>query len=348
MKKMHIIMLSATLIFASLMLSACGGVALGSAVPETFVTVTDLRGDTIEDVPVNPTVVAIYCFGVLDTLYRAGWENTGIELLIVPSKDTLPDELGWFRDQPNESVVNGGTLHWVDWGVLDMAQPQLVITGQRSFAMDHNEQRLEGDEIAALRADTQERYDGTAFVHLGQDVDISQLENVERIASTLAQIFPDTANYLNTTFETFDGQIEATRASVEEIGATAMVVTLHSPFEFSVDVGTGMRTNVVFNTFGFTNPAVAEADTALFGTGDASTELVLRINPDVIFILPHSALADASAAINNFTSDSVIQSTNAYVDNNIFVLQQAPWHTLTTGFTGMEAMINDVQQFLGD
>lgn len=342
MKKLF---LSAAAMLVALALSACGE-AQDFATPENFISVTDLRGDIIENVPVNPSVVAIYCLGVLDTLYRAGWENTGIELLIVPSKDTLPDQLRWFREQPNSTVVNGGTLHWVDWGVLDMARPQLIITGQRSFAMDHNETRLDADGIAALRAETEERYGGAAFVHLGQNTDISQVENVEAIAYVLAQIFPETANYLTATFESLDEQIAEVRAGVVASEATAMVVTLHSPFEFSVDVGTGIRTNVVFNIFGFENPAVAETDTALFGMGDASTELILRINPDVIFILPHSALTDASAAVNNFMSDSIIQITDAHANNNIFVLQQAPWHTLTTGFTGMEAMINDVRQFL--
>lgn len=354
MKKILITLL---LVAAMMALAACGG---GNGTQngnngagdqefdrESKVTVTDLRGDTIANVPVNPTTVALYCFGVLDTLYRAGWENTGIELVIVPSKDTLPDELAWFRNQPNSTVVNGGTLHWVDWGVLDMAQPQLVITGQRSFAMDHNEQRLDPDDMAALREETQERYDGTVFIHLGQNMDFDQVENVERISSVLAQIFPATAEYLTTTFASFDAQVTELRTAIEAKNSTAMVVTLHTPFEFSVDIGVGRgRSGVVFDIFGFENPAAAEADTAMFGQGDADAELVLRINPDVIFVLPHSALGDPSAAINNFKNDSIIQTTDAFANGNIFKLQTTPWHTLTTGFTGMEAMIEDVRQFV--
>lgn len=317
-----------------------------------FTTVTDLRGDVVSGVPVNPEVIAVYCWSVLDILYRAGFENTGIELILVPSKETMPDQLVFFRDAPDSLVVNAGTMHWVDWDMLDFARYgpglDLVITGQRSFGMDHNLERLDADGMEELRDETFARYDGTAFIHLGISGDHDQLGNVEVIVEALAAIFPNIADYLITTYDGFEAQVNEIRDGVEATDANALVVTLHSPYEFSLDVGAmrGGRNNVLFDLFGFQTVELSDDDAELTGAGDASTELVLRIDPDVIFILPHSALTDPTAAVNNFMSDAVIGLTQAFQNDNIILLQQAPWHTLNTGFTGMEGMIHDVGLFL--
>ncbi|MCL2532145.1 MAG: hypothetical protein FWE40_08310 [Oscillospiraceae bacterium] len=62
------------------------------------IEVTDFNDLTVT-LRQNPSVVAIYDNGILDMLYNVGFENTGIETLIIPDPAGLPDILSWYREQ---------------------------------------------------------------------------------------------------------------------------------------------------------------------------------------------------------------------------------------------------------
>ncbi|MDR3167069.1 MAG: hypothetical protein LBT93_03920, partial [Treponema sp.] len=87
------------------------------------VKIVDTTLEEVEAV-VNPAAVAIYDYSILDILASVGFEKTGIKTLVVPSRSTLPDALGYYKsDIPGTRVISGGSLFFIDWDVLDLAEP---------------------------------------------------------------------------------------------------------------------------------------------------------------------------------------------------------------------------------
>ena len=161
---------------------------LAPVVPET-VTITDSDGNEVT-VKTNPTRIAIYDYSILDILYNVGFENTRIEKLIVPAKENLPDELAFYKNAGDELVISGGSLFYIDWDVLDLIQPDLVIIGGRAFGMGPSGERLSSEDAAKYREDTFARYPNTTFVKLTTNATNSQLtKDIENNINALAQIF---------------------------------------------------------------------------------------------------------------------------------------------------------------
>jgi ABC-type enterochelin transport system substrate-binding protein len=148
---------------------------------------------------VNPAAVAIYDYSILDILASVGFEKTGIKTLVVPSRNSLPDALRYYRsDVPGTKIVSGGSLFFIDWDVLDLVEPQLVILGARSFGMNASGQRLNAEDSSKYRGDTYSRYNGSRFIKLSVDASKSTLdEDILRNVAALGAIFPALKNDLD-------------------------------------------------------------------------------------------------------------------------------------------------------
>ncbi|MDR2421691.1 MAG: ABC transporter substrate-binding protein [Oscillospiraceae bacterium] len=310
-----------------------------------FVTVLDTdRAEAL--VPVNPKTVAIYDYSILDILYNAGFENTGIERLIVPTKDTLPPDLSFYSEQGEDKVVSGGSLFYVDWDVLDLLQPELVILGGRSFGMNASGERLGSDDAAKFKTDTLGRYPGAAFVKLSVNAANARLtEDIENNASALASIFPGAAAAI-------EEKLAAVKAGIAEIHDKAQASGKTALFAMMVDQTTlsvfnpGSRFGMLYDDFGFTpadDGAVEWTDAHGF---DVRAEYVLEKNPDVIFLLDRSATVGTGAGAENFINDPIIARTNAAQNGDIYVLTGDAWYTMTGGFSAAEAMISDLNQYI--
>ncbi|MCL1995312.1 MAG: ABC transporter substrate-binding protein [Defluviitaleaceae bacterium] len=359
MKKIFI---TFALIFATFTFAACGVAEMGAAVqppvqtatetPDppavTYVTITDFDGNIVT-VRQNPTTVAIYDQGILDMLYAVGFERTGIERLIIPNPTGMPDVLGWFRyGNENVQVVNGGTLFYVNWDVLDLMEPELVILGARSFGMNAAEERLPADEVERFRADTEERYANTSFIRLTINATQSDLlNNMRDNAYALAQIFPAIGYDLFVHIYEIEAEMAAIAAFNQSTDLTTVFVMMTTPTSFSVFLE-GSRKGFMFYEFGFNSlemDLVAWSDQHGF---DAQSEFLLEQNPDVIFLLDRTEpLTGLGAATENFLNDPIIQQTNAYINGHIYSgLPMAEWYTVVGGIASSRRMIEDVNRFV--
>ena len=346
---------------STLFMTACG-IAIGaySSAPEVliqpialeeehqYVTITDWDGNIVT-VRQNPTTVAIYDQGILDMLYSAGFENTGIERLIIPNPDGLPDILSRFREgDENLQIVNGGTLFYVNWDVLDLMEPELVILGARSFGMNAAGDRLADEDVDRFRADTEDRYSNTAFIRLTINARQSDLlNNMRDNAYVLSQIFPAIGDDLNAEINAIETEMAAIAEFNQETGLNMAFVMMTTPTSFSIFLENS-RKGFMFDEFGF---IPLDMDLAAWTDQhgfDAQSEFLLEQNPDVIFLLdrtePETGLG---AATENFMNDPIIQQTNAFINGHIYSgLPMAEWYTVVGGIASAQRMIEDINRFV--
>ena len=319
--------------------------------PREWVTVTDFNGNVVQ-VQQNPTRVAIKDNGILDMLYAVGFERTGIEWLIVPTRETLPDAISWFRpdgDSANTdiNIHTGGTLFYVDWDVLDIVQPELVILGARSFAMNRDGDRHGDDATAQFRADTEARYANTQFIRLtinARDSDL--LNDMRNNAYVLAQIFTEIGDDLMALVDEIEAEMNAIAEITSALDYRAIFVMMTQPTALSVFVENS-RFDMIFEEFGFN---AVDIDVSAFADQhgfDARAEFLLQINPDVIFLLDRTEADGWGAATDNFMADPIIQRTNAFVNGHIYSgLPTGEWYTVVGGINSARRMIEDVNRFI--
>ena len=317
------------------------------------ITVTDFNDVTVA-LRQNPSVVAIYDNGILDMLYNVGFENTGIETLIIPDPTGLPDILSWYREQyelqgaGEINVINGGTLFYVDWDVLDIVTPELVILGARSFGMNAAGDRLSPEDNQQFRDDTEARYADTNFIRLTIHVQEADLINDMRFnANVLGQIWPDTAPHFAALINEVEAEMSAIAAITSALDMEAVFVMMTTPDTFSVFLDNS-RMGFLFEEFGF-QPLSIELTGFQDQHGmDARAELLLASNPDVIFLLDRTEPETGNGAgVQAFMNDPMIQRTAAYENGHIYAgLPMAEWYTVVGGISSARRMIADVNRFI--
>jgi len=312
--------------------------------PET-VTVTDSDGNEVV-VRTNPKRVAVFDYSILDILYNAGFENTGIEKLIVPAKENLPIELEFYRNSDDDLVISGGTLFYIDWDVLDLIQPELVIFGGRAFGMGPNGERLSSEDAEKYKQDTFSRYSDTDFLKLTTNSADSRLtQDIENNISALSKIFPQIKDVLEKKWSKLKADIQDVRAEAKNSGKKALFAMMVDQTTLSV-FNPGSRFDMLYEDFGFIpadEGSVSWTDQHGF---DVRAEYVLEKDPDVIFLLDRSAAVGSGAGAENFMNDPVIKQTTASKNGDIYVLSGNAWYTMTGGITATETMISDLRQFL--
>jgi len=293
----------------------------------------------------NPASVAVFDWGILDILYTVGWENTGIETLVIPATATLPDEVAWFEDK--DFVIRGGTLHYVNWDVLDLVQPELVILGTRSFAHNAAGETTSAEVRAELRAEAEELYPDIAFIRLTQNSSRSNLlADIEHNVYVLQQIFPQIADDLQAHLDTSKASLANLREKVQDSGATALFVMIWADrMSFFLPES---RFHMIYDEFGF---LPATDDLPEWGDQhgfDARAEFILSVEPDVLLVLDRTDMASPTGGVGmeNFMADSIIQNTAAAQNGHIYVLQGNPWYTVTGGLGALDTMIDNIMGFV--
>jgi len=313
-----------------------------------FVTVTyfDAAGDPHEaTVPQNPTTVAIFEWSILDILYTVGWESTGIETLILPDPSSMPDELSWFVTQ--DFVLQGGTLHYVNWDILDLVQPELVILGMRSFAHNAAGETNSPEARVELQTHADEAYPDTAFIRLTQNSARSNLAaDMEHNIYALQQIFPNIADALQSQLDDSFERLEYVGQRVRESEVTGLFVMVWADrMSFFLP---DSRFHMIYDEFGFTSPIEELPQWGDQHGFDARAEFILSINPDVLLVLDRTDMASPTGGVGvaNFIADSIIQSTSAAQNGHIYILQGNPWYTATGGLTSLDIKISNIMSFV--
>lgn len=309
-----------------------------------YVETTDTDGQTVE-VSKNPTIAAFYDYASLDTLFGITgdkfFEITGLKKIVVPSKENLPDALGWFRDQPNTKVVSGGTLFYVDMDILEGSQAQQIILGGRAFGQDSEGATV--DSATGLAA-AQKAMPNARFIRLKVNTNDSKLtDDMTSNALALSTIFSNMSQRIIQTLNTTQKDIQEIGDIVRDKELTGLFVMTPATTTMSV-FGPKSRFDMLYEEFGF-KPAIDITDGGDQHGAEVSKELILQVNPPVIFVLDRAETTGSESGFNNFANDEIIKQTQAAKDGNIYKLSGDQWYTFTGGLRAVRTMINDIKQY---
>ena len=134
------------------------------------------------------------------------------------------------------------------------------------------------------------------------------------------------------------------RIRAASAGKTA-VVGLVTSAHFNL-LGNKARCALIGNEFGFQN--VAQNANANHGN-EASFELLLKLNPDSIFVLDRdSAIARPGAKVAaDVMNNELVARTKAKAEGHIVYLSAASWYLADGGYTSMNLQFQDIEKALG-
>lgn len=310
-----------TLLAASL---AAGALSMLPAAPalaaETIdITAFDGSGKPVTvTVPKNPKRLAVADFAVLDTLDHWGLAD---RIVALPQTTALPYLPQYFKK--SSKIRNVGTLKELDLEGLMASEPDVIFISGRLA----------------------KRYDRLAriapVVYLGTDRDRGAFECIAGNLRTLGRMFGRETE-AETDIAGFEKRIARIReAAAGRSAAVGLVTSAH----FNL-LGTRARCSLITREFGFTN--VAAAANANHGN-EASFELLLKLNPDFLFVLDRdSAIARPGAKLaEDVLRNELVDRTKARAEGHVVHLTPAAWYLAEGGCTSMDLQLRDVERALG-
>ena len=273
------------------------------------ITVTHTSGVT--QVPLNPTRVAIFDMGILDTVAALGLERyvIGIPMNVVPRY------LSRFAQAP---FVNLGTLHQPNLEVLVAQEPDLIIISGRA--------RPSFDELSRI----------APTIDLGPDND-DIMGSFRRNNTYIGRIFGREAE-MAAILANIDAQIAAVSQEARALNQNALIL-LHNQGGLRT-FGPGSRFGFIHDVLGvpslYVHIPVANHGNLI------SNEFIAAHNPDVMFVFDRNYITDRVAAPRRDIENEVVRLTNAYRNNNIFYFDTELWYLAVGGVQGKSAKIAEV------
>ncbi|MCL2224488.1 MAG: stalk domain-containing protein [Defluviitaleaceae bacterium] len=347
-------------------------------VPNGYVAFYDFRGDVVI-AQQNPTSVAVFDDGIFALMMNVGFDVLGIETIAFAQRNL--SNLGWrnFGNSPI-TIVPAGNLFMHDVEPLVYAQPQLFITGARSFTMcryytgvalprfhNANHDYGFGTQAQQEQALWDALPDDMAVAHLTVNMITANLrEDMRANIDILSRIFPDAADVLNARLERVELNLDFLSDFNRGTGRNAVIIQMIGTGKTGGGTGSmslfgyNTRWSFLYDEFGFPAAAPAgfpytmtqfseQAQARGISVFEAQAQALLEINPDVIFLVDRSGntVTGYGPAYEMFTNNPHIRQTNASRDGFIFSgLPEVEWYTTVGGFNSVERMIMDVYRFM--
>lgn len=294
--------------------------SVSSAWADDTVSVFTYKGDRSEstvEVPVNPERVAVIDYAVLDIIDRLEADDA---VKGMPLKGTIPEYIKHF--QGHKGMVNTGTVKEVDFEALMALEPEVIFIGGRLAA--------QYDKLSKI----------APVVFLSVDYTRPLLESVERNASTVAAIFSKDGQ----ADEIINGFKERVENIKKQVNGKTAVVGLVNATQFKTLGDTG-RCSFIGRDLGFNN--LAKDIEATHGN-EASFELLLKLNPEYVFILDRdSAIGRPGAKLaRDVMNNEITAKTRAAQEDHIYYLNSTVWYLAEGGLTATDLMIRDMEQAL--
>ena len=342
------------------------------SVPDGYVAFYDFRGDVVI-VRQNPTSVAVFDDGILALMMGAGLDVLGIDTIAFAQRDL--NNLGWrtFGSEPI-TLVPAGTLFMHDVVPLVYAQPQLFMTGARSFGMCRYytgvaQPRFNADNpdfgFGTRAEQEQALWDALpsdmAVAHMTINMSPASLRNDMRVnIDILSRIFPDAASELLSQFASIESQLDYIRNFVQGEDLSAVIFRVTGTAHMGSAFGYNTRWSFLYDEFGFNAAFPAGWPYTPAEMGDLleasefeslfelQASLLLEANPDVIFFVDSTeGVTGYGDAWAQLMANPHIQQLDAY--RNGFIIGGLPnteWYTTVGGFPSIQRMIDDVMRFV--
>ena len=298
------------LLGGAVLLSACGAAAAATpAEGAETVTISHLSGVT--EVPLNPTRVAVFDFGILDTMRYLGLSD----YVLGTAQGTMPQFLSEFGNAP---FINLGTLHEPNVELLANYNPDLIIISGRA--------RPNFDELNSL----------APTIDLGivnGDFWGSFSDNNRAIG----QIF-GLESTVEAAFDRINNEIDETFARASALGGQGLII-MHNDGSLRA-FGPNSRFGLIHDVLGI---EAIDPNLEVVNHGYViSNEYIVAHNPDMLFVLDRNAIAGGEVATRADIENELIQLTSAYQNGHIFFLDSELWYVAQGGIGGLLRQINEI------
>ena len=263
------------------------------------------------EIPTNPKRVAVADMAVLDTMDALGLGDRVVALTKAQKVYYLE------KYNENKDIANIGTVKEVDLEALMMSEPDVIFIGTRLVA--------QYDKLSQI----------APVVQLGIDYKNGTFESVKKNIKTIAQIFEVN---VEDKFDEFEKRLKAINQKADGKSAVIAIVS-NSNLN---TLGNQRRCAMIGTDAGFTNVA-ANAKTT--HGNDSSFELVLKLDPEYIFVLDRDTAISASGAklAKEVMDNAIINKTKASQNGKIYYLNPSVWYLSEGGLTAMDLMLKDLE-----
>lgn len=252
------------------------------------ITIEHAQGKTT--IPLHPSKVIVMNPETLDILDAIGAPVAGVP----QTNSHLPDFLSKYK---SNTYINAGTLFEPAYETLSNEQPDLILAGGRAEAAY---EKL--SEIAPT---------------IAMDVDRTHfIDSLTERTKTLARLFGKEKE-ADKVLADFNAKIATVKAKTANVGS-AMVVLI-SGGKISA-YGTGSRFGFFYDVLGF-KPAYQFDNVGTHGN-IVSSELLLKLNPDWLFVIDRDKAIERSDAqpAKQILDNALVRKTNAWENDHIVYL----------------------------
>src|SRR5690554_589776 len=284
------------------------------------------KEEVTEEFYINPKKVVTFSWGVADVFNYFGLNKVGIETLGIPNETSnIPNIIKELNDV---NTVTAGTLHIINYDVIDLLNPDLIILDGRT-ASEYEHIKENYPNVNVLDASS------TNY----------SLEQQKSIFNNLGKIFPSIKDGLNEEINEFELAFADISAKAKTFNAMFLMLNGSKLSDFSHEQS---RYGSLFNEFGF---LVARLENSTEITGSHGREIgfeaINEINPQVIFLMDRASVVEGSSSSDkSFLEDPILSDVYAIKNNLVFYLNAEAWYTVTGGISATKQMIKDVSAFI--
>ena len=296
---------------------ALGGKDSAPAPSGKTVTVTGLDGKlaaTQVAVPFNPQRVAILDMAALDIL-----DVLNLGDRVIGMAGTSLSYLNEYSS--NKNLANLGTIKEADLEAVMASEPDVIFIGSRLSASY--------DVLSQI----------APVVQLAVDRNLGVVESVRQNATIIASIFGKEAE-VESLMADFDQRIAALADFAKDKNG---IIGLCTSGGFNL-LGNDGRCSIIGTEIGFTN--IGASDVTSTHGNESSFELLVKLNPQYLFVLDRDAAIQAQGAklAQEIIENQLVMKTDAYKNGNIVYLDNpAVWYTAEGGITALDIMLQDLE-----
>ncbi len=271
------------------------------------------RQENTVEVPQNPERVVVIDYAVLDIMTKLGLSSK----IVGSAKGVAPQYLQSIVNNPE--IANVGTVKAVDYEALMALEPEIIFIGGRLAA--------QYDKLSAI----------APVVFLAVDYRKPLLESVKRSTDVIATIFgkEQAADELLASYE------QRIAALKEKAQGQSVLIGMVNASQFKT-MGNHGRCAFIGQDIGLNNLA---ADLSSNHGHESSFELLVKLNPDYLFVLDRdSAIGTNGAKLARDVMDNeLVHKTKAYQEGKLFYLNSAVWYLSEGGLSALDYMLQDLE-----